>query len=107
MLNYLMSKPIIVTKEINCKKDKVWSAITVFDEMHQWYFEQIDSFEAKVGFATEFVIQNEGRNFTHQWKVLEVKTNEVSFILEDGQSIARIKYEMLNKETKFLIFLLL
>jgi len=71
-----MSKPIIVTKEINCKKDKVWSAITVFDEMHQWYFEQIDSFEAKVGFATEFVIHNEGRNFTHQWKVLEVKTNE-------------------------------
>lgn len=32
--------------------------------------------------------------------VLEVKTNEVSFILEDGQSIARIKYEMLNKESK-------
>ena len=36
------------------------------------------------------------------YAVLEVKTNEVSFILEDGQSIARIKYEMLNKETKFL-----
>ena len=29
--------------------------------------------------------------------VLEVKTNEVSFILEDGQTIARIKYEKLNK----------
>ena len=33
---------------------------------------------------------------------LEVKTNEVSFLLEDGQSIARIKYEMLNKESKLL-----
>ena len=32
--------------------------------------------------------------------VLEVKTNEVSFLLEDGQSIARIKYEMLNKNSK-------
>ena len=32
--------------------------------------------------------------------VLEVKTNEVPFILEDGQVIARIKYEMLNKESK-------
>jgi len=30
--------------------------------------------------------------------VLEVKTNEVPFLLEDGQTIARIKYEKLNKE---------
>ena len=29
--------------------------------------------------------------------VLEVKTNEVPFLLEDGQTIARIKYEKLNK----------
>ena len=29
--------------------------------------------------------------------VLEVKTNEVPFVLEDGQTIARIKYEKLNK----------
>ena len=34
------------------------------------------------------------------YAVLEVKTNEVPFILEDGQVIARIKYERLNKETK-------
>ena len=36
------------------------------------------------------------------YAVLEVKTNEVSFILEDGQSIARIKYEKLNKNSKIL-----
>ena len=36
------------------------------------------------------------------YAVLEVKTNEVPFLLEDGQSIARIKYEMLNKDTKLL-----
>jgi len=34
--------------------------------------------------------------------VLEVKTNEVPFLLEDGQSIARIKYEMLNKNSDIL-----
>jgi dCTP deaminase len=34
--------------------------------------------------------------------VLEVKTNEVSFLLENGQSIARIRYEFLNKKTKVL-----
>ena len=36
------------------------------------------------------------------YAVLEVKTNEVSFLLEDGQSIARIKYEFLNKKTNVL-----
>ena len=33
------------------------------------------------------------------YAVLEVKTNEVPFLLEDGQSIARIKYEMLNRNS--------
>ncbi len=33
------------------------------------------------------------------YAVLEVKTNEVPFILEDGQTIARIKYEKLNKNS--------
>jgi len=32
--------------------------------------------------------------------VLEIKTYEVPFILEDGQMIARIKYEKLNKKSK-------
>ena len=31
------------------------------------------------------------------YAVLEVKTNELPFIIEDGQTIARIKYEKLNK----------
>ena len=33
------------------------------------------------------------------YAVLEVKTNELPFIIEDGQTIARIKYEKLNKNT--------
>ncbi len=33
------------------------------------------------------------------YAVLEVKTNELSFMIEDGQTIARIKYEKLNKKT--------
>ena len=33
------------------------------------------------------------------YAVLEVKTNELPFMLENGQTIARIKYEKLNKKT--------
>ena len=36
------------------------------------------------------------------YAVLEVKTNEVPFVLEDGQSIARIKFEALNKKSNVL-----
>ena len=41
-------------------------------------------------------------SITGSHAVLEVKTNEVPFILEDGQSIARIKYEKLNKKSNVL-----
>ena len=34
------------------------------------------------------------------YAVLEVKTSEVAFLLGDNQSIARIKYEMLNKNSE-------
>jgi len=37
------------------------------------------------------------------YAVLEVKTNELPFILEDGQTIARINYEKLNKKA-FLVY---
>ena len=33
------------------------------------------------------------------YAVLEVKTNELPFIIEDGQTIARIRYEKLNKKS--------
>ncbi len=33
------------------------------------------------------------------YAVLEVKTNELPFLLDDGQTIARIKYEKLNKKS--------
>ena len=33
------------------------------------------------------------------YAVLEVKTNELPFMIEDGQTIARIKYEKLNKRS--------
>lgn len=42
-----------------------------------------------------------GKNFG-SYAVLEVKTNEIPFILKDGQVIARIKYEKLNKKSKIL-----
>jgi|GEM_PF-153803 len=70
------SKPIAVSNQINCSVEKAWSALTELNEMHKWYFEQLPAFKAELGFATEFVIHNEDRTFTHQWKVTDVKPNK-------------------------------
>ena len=64
--------PIIVKQTFNISIDQVWEAITNVDLMKQWFFDNIESFEPEVGFATEFAVQNGGRNFTHLWTLTEV-----------------------------------
>lgn len=64
--------PIIVEQTFNASADQVWKALTDLDQMREWYFPNIPEFEAKIGFETRFLIQNEGRNFTHIWSVKEV-----------------------------------
>ena len=64
--------PIIVEATYSVSIEKVWEAITELDQMQKWFFENIEDFQPKVGFETKFVIQNEGKIFTHQWKIREV-----------------------------------
>lgn len=68
--------PIVVTAIYQTTIEKVWSAITEPAEMRQWFFEQIESFKAEVGFETQFLIENEGKKFTHSWKIVEVVPNK-------------------------------
>ena len=68
-----LNKPIIVEQTfLHCTK-KVWDAITLPDQMNHWYFDNIPSFEAVVGFQTEFNVTSNDRNFKHLWKILEVE----------------------------------
>ena len=65
-------RPIIVEQDFNVTVDRLWSALTEPEEMKEWFFAQMPDFKAKEGFYTDFLITNEGRNFTHQWTVIEV-----------------------------------
>ena len=67
---------VVVEEIFNASINRVWKSITVNDEMIQWYFENIPSFEAEVGFETQFNVENEGRVFPHLWKVTEVEPNK-------------------------------
>ena len=46
--------PVVITQQLNDSKEKVWNAITDHKQMIQWFFENIPSFEAVVGFNTKF-----------------------------------------------------
>ena len=65
-------EPIIIEETFPGSLKSVWKAITLHSEMIKWFFADIPDFKAEVGFSTEFLVTNEGRNFTHQWKVVEV-----------------------------------
>lgn len=84
---------IVVEQLLDASIDTVWSAITEVDQMRRWYFENIASFKAEVGFETQFEVRNEGRIFPHHWKVTRVvplKTIEYHWSFEGypGDSVS-------------------
>ena len=65
-------EPIIVEQNFDTSIENVWNALTVLDEMTQWYFSNIPSFDPVEGFTTKFIVQVEDRIFPHLWKITEV-----------------------------------
>lgn len=69
----LTTEPPIITQEyFNNTISEVWSAITNCKQMTLWYFDNIPSFQPKVGFKTQFNVTSNTRNFLHLWEVVEV-----------------------------------
>ena len=68
--------PIVVEQTFHVSAARLWKAITDPLEMRQWFFEQIPDFRPEAGFRTAFVVQNEGRSFTHTWSIREVIPEE-------------------------------
>ena len=65
-------EPIIIEQSFKASIDTVWTSITDINQMREWYFKNIPSFEPEVGFETQFNVQSQDRNFLHQWKVTDV-----------------------------------
>jgi uncharacterized protein YndB with AHSA1/START domain len=63
---------IIVEETYPVSIDTLWRAVTEYDQMIQWYFNNIPDFKAEVGFETQFKVHSEDRTFTHLWKITEV-----------------------------------
>ena len=64
--------PIITQQNFIQPLEKVWNSLTNCELMKLWFFDNIPSFEAKVGFKTQFNVKSENRDFMHLWTVVEV-----------------------------------
>lgn len=65
-------KPIILEETFDVSIEKLWKALSILEEMKQWYFPNIPSFETIKGFETRFDVHSDERTFPHHWKVTEV-----------------------------------
>ena len=68
--------PIAVSITSSATKANIWNALTHLETMRKWYFPNIDNFEAKLGSKSSFLVENEGRQFTHTWEVIRVSPEE-------------------------------
>ncbi len=66
------AEPVVAEQSYNASRDLVWKAITEPDQMRRWFFEQIEDFQPEPGFETEFNIHHQGKDYHHQWKIIEV-----------------------------------
>lgn len=100
--------PIIVEQIFNVPIIRVWKAITIKEEMVQWFFDNIPDFKAEVGFKTQFNIKAPSRDFLHLWEVVEViplKKIVINWKYEDckGDSLVTMELEEANEGTKLIL----
>ncbi|ULC58152.1 SRPBCC domain-containing protein [Flaviramulus sp. BrNp1-15] len=97
---------IIVEQTFNKPIATVWNSITKPLLMKQWFFEQIEDFEAKKGFKTQFIVKVENRVYTHLWEIIEVIPNKKIVYdwryLEYKEGVGKVIFELseTNNKTK-------
>lgn len=75
-----VTEPIEITVNFDSSIDIVWKAITNLNQMKQWFFETIESFEPITGFKTQFEVFSGDRKFTHLWEITKViPYNKISY----------------------------
>ncbi len=97
----IQAETIIIEQTYLVPIERVWKAITTLDEMQEWFFEQLEKFEAAVGFETKFTIYIEKQKFPHVWKIIDVQPPgkmiyDWSYEGYPGKSIVR--FELFKKE---------
>lgn len=90
---------LVIENRLHASAEKIWSALTQAQEMKQWFFETLETFEPRVGFETTFAVDTGERIFTHQWRVLTVKPQQMlrldwSYAEVPGQGV--VEFELVD-----------
>lgn len=104
-----MNEPLVLEQAFNTSIEHVWSAITSFNEMKEWYFPMLESFEPVLGFETKFKVENKGIEYLHVWKVDEVvPLKKISYEWKFGgyPGNSLLSFELYAQNSKTLLILM-
>jgi uncharacterized protein YndB with AHSA1/START domain len=68
--------PVVVEQSYNVTQAELWKAITEVEQMKQWFFPQLETFEPATGSETRFTVEHDGKEYHHIWKLAEVAPPE-------------------------------
>ncbi|HMP31124.1 MAG TPA: SRPBCC domain-containing protein [Saprospiraceae bacterium] len=98
--------PIIVTQDFETNVEHLWKVITELDHMKQWFFDNIEEFQAIEGFETQFTITNNDRVFPHIWKITSVeKSKHITYNWRYGgyPGDSFVRFELLGNNDRTLL----
>lgn len=94
-------EPIVVEQSFHNSIEEVWSAITELKPMREWFFDNIEEFEPKIGFKTNFAVLSGERTFTHLWEITKVvPLQKITFRwrYKEYPGDSFVKFELNDKE---------
>jgi uncharacterized protein YndB with AHSA1/START domain len=71
----MKSEPVVVESTFNVSREKIWKAITVKDQMKQWYF-NLNEFKPEVGFEFKFEGGKDDKIYIHKCRITDIDINK-------------------------------
>ena len=65
-------QPIELEQSFSVSPQIIWSCLTELHHLNQWFFQELNDFNAELNFRTAFSIEFNGKKFTHCWEIRQI-----------------------------------
>ena len=65
-------QPIELEQSFSVSPQIIWSCLTELHHLKQWFFQELNEFNAEPNFRTAFSIEFNEKIFTHCWEIKEI-----------------------------------
>ena len=101
----MKDEKIVIERTYDAPIERVWTALTDANQMRQWYFPLMESFEPQEGFETQFDVAHNGNVYPHIWKVTEaIPLKKIAYSWRyggyPGNSVVSFELESVGSKTK-------